>query len=72
MFEIYRSSTDEEYSEKCQLLEEILELIEVGKDLLAEKRAQRKNAEEEAKKKLSLKRKGEDIRLKAMQNLKGT
>ena len=71
IFMLFRSGTEEEYSEKCQLLEEICELMESGKEILEEKKKNKKKAEEEAKKKLSLKRKGEDIRLKAMQTLKG-
>ena len=53
------------------MLQEICDLIESGAEVVAMKNAELKAKEKEEKKKLRLKQKGEDIRLRAMQGLKG-
>ena len=53
------------------LLQEICDLMESGAEFLAMKRAEAKAKDKEEKKKLRLMKKGEDIRLRAMQGLKG-
>ena len=68
---VLRSGTNEELTEKRNLLQEICDLIESGAEVVAMKNAELKAKEKEEKKKLRLKQKGEDIRLRAMQGLKG-
>ena len=52
-----------------RLLEEIAELQETGKETILERKAAKKKADADAKKKLKMKRQGEDIRIRAMQRL---
>ena len=68
-FILCRSGSDEEYSEKVKLLEEIKELQDEGAIVLAEKRKEKEKSAKELKKKATLKKQGEDIRLRAMQSL---
>ena len=70
-FIIDRSGDEEEVDEACSLLQEILDLMEAGVEIVNQKKADKKAAEKEAKKKISLLKSGKDIRLKAMQTLKG-
>ena len=70
-FSVIRSGTNEDLTEKKNLLQEICDLIESGAEIVAMKNAELKAKEKEEKKKLRLKQKGEDIRLRAMQGLKG-
>ena len=65
-----RSGSDEEYSEKMKLLQEINDLKEEGKIVVAQKKADKKKADKEAKKRLDIRKAGEDIRERAMQTLK--
>ena len=53
------------------LLQEIYDLMEAGVEIWQQKRQDKKNAKKEAKKKISLLKSGKDIRLCAMQTLKG-
>ena len=66
-----RSGVDEELTEKKQLLQEIADLVKSGAEHLARMKMERKEKDKEAAKKLKLLKKGEDIRLRAMQGLKG-
>ena len=64
-----RSGSDEDYDEKVKLLQEISDLEEAGKVIVAQKKEEKRQAEKENQKKLMLKKQGEDIRLKAMMAL---
>ena len=59
-------------TEKKQLLQEIADLVESGAEHVARMKMEKKEKDKEAAKKLKLLQKGEDIRLRAMQGLKGT
>ena len=52
-----------------KLLQEISDLEESGKMIVAQKREEKKKAEKENRKKVMLKKRGEDICLKAMATL---
>ena len=68
---MHRSGTDEELTEKKTLLQEIQDLMEAGVEIREQKRKEKKRQEDEEKKKKRLLKKGKDIRMRAMQGLKG-
>ena len=53
------------------LLQEILDLMDSAAEMIAQRNAERKVREEEEKKKMRLKKKGEDIRTRAFKGLRG-
>ena len=65
-----RSGSDEDLDEKKSLLQEISMLMDAGIDIIKQKRKDKAQAKKDAKKKLQLKKKGKDIRLRAMEGLK--
>ena len=71
MFECCRSGSDEIYNEKVKLLEEISALMIAGDELQEERKIENAAKEKEARKQKKLKKQGEDIRIRAMQGLKG-
>ena len=54
-----------------KLLQELDDLKEAGKVEVARKKVEKKKADKEAKKRLMIRKAGEDIRVKAMQTLSG-
>ena len=62
----YRSGSDEDYTEKMHLLQEIDDLQEAGRVYLEEQNEAKCQAEKENKKKLRMKKQGADIRIQAM------
>ena len=64
-----RSGSNEEYTEKMKLLQEIFDLKEAGRAVVQQKKQDKKKADKEAKKRLSIRKAGEDIRVRAMQTL---
>ena len=64
-----RGGSNEEYTEKMKLLQEMFDLKEAGKIVVQQKKEEKRKADKEAKKKISIRKAGEDIRVKAMQTL---
>ena len=58
-----RSGTDEELTEKKQLLQEISDLVESGAEYIARMKLEKKEKDKEATKKVKLLQIGEDIRI---------
>ena len=67
----HRSGTAEEKTEKHDLLREVSDLMDAGYEILQEKKRDQKEHSKQTRKKLMLQKKGQDIRLHAMQALKG-
>ena len=70
-FYLWRSGSDEVYTEKVKLLEEISILMIEGEEMIEKKKQEKLAEDKEAQKRKKLKKQGEDIRIKAMQGLVG-
>ena len=71
MFSFNRSGFDENVTEKKSLLQEISDLMDAGIDIVKQKQIDTDKKKKEDQKKMMLKKKGKDIRKRAMEGLKG-
>ena len=60
---LYRTGTAEEKTEKDDLLREVSDLMDAGYEILQAKKRDQKERSKQARKKLMLQKKGQDIRL---------
>ena len=67
----HRSGYDEDLNEKKSLLQEISDLMDAGVEIVEQKRIEAEKKKKDDNKKMRLKKKGKDIRIWAMQALKG-